>query len=148
MQCIAVYCSVVQCLAVSCSVLQCAAVRCSVLRCVAVCCSVLQCVAVCCRHYSFKAGHWARSGERATPHLSFFFLDVTTNGLFESRVLNKKLIVGIPRMRGLPWWVTLSTPGNSLRFNNHLSGPPVSALAHSRGPRNESPLVSSMPGAG
>ena len=29
---------------------------------------------------------------------------------------------------------SLATPGNSPRYNTHRSAPPVSALAHSRGP--------------
>ena len=29
---------------------------------------------------------------------------------------------------------TLATPGNPFRFNTHRSAPPVSTLAHSRGP--------------
>ena len=33
---------------------------------------------------------------------------------------------------------TLVTPGIPLRYNTHLSAPPVSALAHSRGPRRRS----------
>jgi len=33
---------------------------------------------------------------------------------------------------------TLATPGNLLRYNTPRSAPPVSALAHSRGPRKRS----------
>ena len=33
---------------------------------------------------------------------------------------------------------TLANPEHSFRFNTHWSAPPVSALAHSRGPRNRS----------
>ena len=33
---------------------------------------------------------------------------------------------------------TLATPRNPLRYNTHRSAPPVSALAHSRGPRKTS----------
>jgi len=40
-------------------------------------------------------------------------------------------MVGIPRMRGLPWWTTLETPGNSPRFNTYWPAPPDSTVAHS-----------------
>jgi len=40
---------------------------------------------------------------------------------------------GYPKDTGVTLF-TLATPGNPLRYNTHRSAPPVSALAHSRGP--------------
>ena len=39
---------------------------------------------------------------------------------------------------------TLATPGNPFRYNTHRSVPPVSALAHSRGPRKTRVPVTSL----
>jgi len=44
---------------------------------------------------------------------------------------------GYPKDTGITLF-TLPTPGNPLRYNTHRSAPPVSALAHSRGPRKRS----------
>ena len=44
---------------------------------------------------------------------------------------------GYPKDMGATLF-TLATPGNPLRYNTHRSAPPVSALAHSRGPRRRS----------
>jgi len=44
---------------------------------------------------------------------------------------------GYPKDTGVTLF-TLTTPGNPLRYNTHPSAPPVSALAHSRGPRKRS----------
>ena len=41
---------------------------------------------------------------------------------------------GYPKDEGVTL-ITKATPGNPLRYNTHRSTPPVSALAHSRGPR-------------
>jgi len=41
---------------------------------------------------------------------------------------------GYPLDAGLPWWTTLTNPGNVLRFNTQGSSPTVSSFAHSRGP--------------
>jgi len=40
---------------------------------------------------------------------------------------------GYPKDKGVTLF-TLATPENPLRYNTHRSAPPVSALAHSRGP--------------
>ena len=46
---------------------------------------------------------------------------------------------GYPKDTGVTLFtVTLATPGNPLLYNTHWSAPPVSALAHSRGPRKRS----------
>jgi len=55
---------------------------------------------------------------------------------FESRVFIE-LDSGYPKDTGVIS-CTLSTPGNPLRYNTHRSAPPVSALAHSMGPRKRS----------
>ena len=48
---------------------------------------------------------------------------------------------GYPKDTGVTLF-TLATPGNPLRYNTHRSAPPVSTLAHSRGPtkRAQSPV--------
>jgi len=44
---------------------------------------------------------------------------------------------GYPKDTGITLF-TLATSGNPFRYNTHRSVPPVSALAHSRGPRKRS----------
>jgi len=44
---------------------------------------------------------------------------------------------GYPKDKGVTLF-TVATPGNPLRYNTHWSAPPVSARAHSRGPRKRS----------
>jgi len=48
-----------------------------------------------------------------------------------------KTYSGYPKDTGVTLF-TLATPGNPLCYNTHRSAPPVSALAHSRGPRKGS----------
>ena len=48
---------------------------------------------------------------------------------------------GHPKDKGVTL-VTLATPRNPLRYNTHRPAPPVSALAHSRGPPEDVAVTS------
>jgi len=66
--------------------------------------------------------------------ISFFFSPFQKIVLIYLRVeFLLKTDSGYPKDTGVILF-TLATTGNPLRYNTHRSAPPVSALAHSRGP--------------